>query len=268
MLIKATINKHEGSDIVQVVSEKFKALISLPIGEFSSTQECDSWPPRTMANISETKAAALDAQWLKKFSDKHLVRVYPKGTRVDSSNFNPLPFLQIGTQVNAINFQHFNVNNFVNFGFFLPTLQTGYVKKPSADAKVEKGKLSLTIHGLRNIPRSQRDILDPYVIASLVSPTFSGDIQKHRTKTVMNNGLNPDFDDFHCDFSVLNAQFSVLVLQVFDQDPGIDDPIAFFAAPVSHLKNGLRVAPLYNHSLYTLNRGLAHVLMTIKFETF
>ena len=32
-------------------------------------------------------------------------RIYPKGTRLDSSNYNPVPFWNVGSQLVALNYQ-------------------------------------------------------------------------------------------------------------------------------------------------------------------
>lgn len=34
-----------------------------------------------------------------------LSRVYPKGQRIDSSNYNPIPFWNVGAQIVALNYQ-------------------------------------------------------------------------------------------------------------------------------------------------------------------
>ena len=38
-------------------------------------------------------------------ANKHIVRTYPKGSRVDSSNYNPQIMWNAGIQMVAINFQ-------------------------------------------------------------------------------------------------------------------------------------------------------------------
>lgn len=38
-------------------------------------------------------------------ANKHIVRTYPKGSRVDSSNYNPQTMWNAGIQMVAINFQ-------------------------------------------------------------------------------------------------------------------------------------------------------------------
>ena len=40
-----------------------------------------------------------------RYSNQQLSRVYPKGTRVDSSNYDPQPMWNAGSQMVALNFQ-------------------------------------------------------------------------------------------------------------------------------------------------------------------
>ena len=42
---------------------------------------------------------------LLKCTERQLVRTYPKGARIDSSNYNPVPFWNHGIQMTALNFQ-------------------------------------------------------------------------------------------------------------------------------------------------------------------
>jgi hypothetical protein len=195
---------------------------------------------------------------LKTFSDSHLVRVYPKGTRVDSSNFNPLPYLKNGgAQICGLNMQTFpDPFNFANFGYFAQSGKAGYVAKPTQAA--QPCTVQLCFHGARNIPLSQRDILDPYLQISIVSDT--GVSKKVTSKTVNNNGLNPDFE-FECQFEVADPLFSVLVVELYDADPGKDDMIAFYAGLVDTLQSGIRALPLYGRQYYQI-RGGAHVLVS------
>ena len=43
--------------------------------------------------------------WYNRYSTQQLSRVYPKGSRVDSSNYDPQPMWNAGSQMVALNFQ-------------------------------------------------------------------------------------------------------------------------------------------------------------------
>merc|ERR1712000_493433 len=59
---------------------------------------------------------------------KYLMRTYPKGTRITSSNLNPAPFWGSGAQVVALNWQQVDEGTMLNEGMFSGT--GGYVLKP------------------------------------------------------------------------------------------------------------------------------------------
>jgi phosphatidylinositol phospholipase C delta len=55
-----------------------------------------------MSSFSETKAAALiqnNLHQYQEFNLKHMSRIYPKGTRADSSNYKPNPYWSAGCQM-------------------------------------------------------------------------------------------------------------------------------------------------------------------------
>jgi phosphatidylinositol phospholipase C beta len=61
-----------------------------------------------MSSFVETQATALLKESPVEFvnyNKRQLSRVYPKGTRVDSSNFTPQTFWNAGCQLVALNFQ-------------------------------------------------------------------------------------------------------------------------------------------------------------------
>jgi hypothetical protein len=57
-------------------------------------------------------------------------RIYPKGTRVDSSNYNPCPVFAIGAHMVALNYQVNDLGLQLNSGYFRLNGSCGYVLKP------------------------------------------------------------------------------------------------------------------------------------------
>lgn len=92
-----------------------------------------SWQPWQISNLSEVQANALASSHddranfieyaprlllvsfrtpsslvhVDRYNSRQLTRVYPKGTRVDSSNFNPLSHWRTGAQMVAMNYQSY-----------------------------------------------------------------------------------------------------------------------------------------------------------------
>ncbi|XP_028425540.1 1-phosphatidylinositol 4,5-bisphosphate phosphodiesterase delta-1a isoform X3 [Perca flavescens] len=86
-----------------------------------------------MSSMKETKALHLAETSATAFihhnMDK-LSRIYPAGSRTDSSNYNPVPLWNVGCQIVALNFQTPHKEMHINQGRFLPNGFCGYILKP------------------------------------------------------------------------------------------------------------------------------------------
>lgn len=83
---------------------------------FAARQICSE-----MYSMNETKAIDLLKQHAKRFvkhNTRQITRVYPRGSRVDSSNYMPLLFWNCGCQMAAINLQTPDLPNQVNSAFY------------------------------------------------------------------------------------------------------------------------------------------------------
>lgn len=65
-------------------------------------------------------------------ANKHIVRTYPKGSRVDSSNYNTQTMWNAGIQMVAINFQKPDLGMHLNQGKFRKNGGCGYILKPES----------------------------------------------------------------------------------------------------------------------------------------
>uniref|UniRef100_A0A8C9VRW3 Phosphoinositide phospholipase C n=1 Tax=Scleropages formosus TaxID=113540 RepID=A0A8C9VRW3_SCLFO len=86
-----------------------------------------------MSSFKEGKAEKLAEESANEFVchnvDK-LSRIYPAGSRADSSNYNPVPLWTAGCQIVALNFQTPSDEMDLNQGWFLPNGMSGYLMKP------------------------------------------------------------------------------------------------------------------------------------------
>ncbi|KAI1229713.1 1-phosphatidylinositol 4 [Lamprotornis superbus] len=72
------------------------------------------------------------------YNKRQLSRVYPKGTRVDSSNFHPQLFWNAGVQMAALNFQSLDVPLQLNLGLFEANAGSGFLLKPEPLRRPDK----------------------------------------------------------------------------------------------------------------------------------
>ncbi|KAK5991784.1 1-phosphatidylinositol 4,5-bisphosphate phosphodiesterase 1-like protein [Cladobotryum mycophilum] len=90
-------------------------------------------PHHHLINVSESGLSAhlpAKSSQISRHNARHLMRVYPKGTRISSSNLKAVPFWGIGAQIAALNWQTFGTSNQLNNALFHGS--GGYILKPAA----------------------------------------------------------------------------------------------------------------------------------------
>lgn len=90
-------------------------------------------PPGQMVSFTERKALTLmqkqKAAW-EELTNSNVVRVYPSILHLTSSNYNPIPHWNAGTQMVALNFQTMDKYLELNSALFNKNGSCGYVLKP------------------------------------------------------------------------------------------------------------------------------------------
>lgn len=157
-------------------------------------EDLQDGPHHHLINVSESgllKLMPAHSDKISKHNAKHLMRVFPKGTRISSKNLSPVPFWGIGAQICALNWQTFDHSMQLNEALFAGS--DGYVLKPAAlradgSGIVDSGKkkvLKLHIAGATDLPipeDREADEIRPYVTCTLVHPDdISGDHPKEKT---------------------------------------------------------------------------------------
>ncbi|KAI4602474.1 hypothetical protein KJ359_009718 [Pestalotiopsis sp. 9143b] len=157
--------------------------------------EMKNGPHDHLINVSEVQLASHmpgNNEKIAIHNSKHLMRVFPKGTRISSTNLKPATFWAIGAQICALNWQSFGLSLQLNEALFSGS--DGYVLKPAAlraggNGRLNTGKkikLRLEVAGATDVPlpngRSAGDI-KPYLTCTLFHPDdMAEDVAKHRTK--------------------------------------------------------------------------------------
>lgn len=140
-------------------------------------------PHHHLINVSETGLQAhMPANSVKiaAHNSQHLMRVYPKGTRISSRNLKPVPFWGVGAQICALNWQTFGAASQLNEALFSGS--GGYILKPAALRQGGSGitntgrrkKLRLHVAGATDVPlphdRDEDNTIKPYLTCTLVHP--------------------------------------------------------------------------------------------------
>lgn len=105
-------------------------------------------PPNILINISESSCARLLPSRLSNLishSCDHFRRIFPKGSRIGSSNFDPAKFWRTGSQVASMNWQVYDKGMQINEAMFIGS--PGWVPKPKFMRKSAKDIEPLKRHG-------------------------------------------------------------------------------------------------------------------------
>ncbi|KAF7654327.1 hypothetical protein LDENG_00071080 [Lucifuga dentata] len=94
-----------------------------------------------ISSFVETKGEAMIAKTAAEFVEynkRQMSRIYPKGTRMDSSNYNPQPFWNAGCQMVALNYQTMDFPMQLNMALFEFNGRTGYLLKHDVMRRSDK----------------------------------------------------------------------------------------------------------------------------------
>lgn len=215
-----------------------------------------------MHSFSENKVRShcrhkLSSMWTL-YNQTHMSRTYPAGSRLDSSNYNPMLAWSVGCQMVALNFQTEDAFLRLNDGRFRENGNCGYVLKPTSlmtkrlNTSLRPATLSIRVlsgsclpkpNGLRN-----GDCIDPYVKVA-VYDVVGGEketIVQQQTIAIPQNGFFPIWNQEPFTFTV--ESWSIAMIQVTVYDKLKEEFIASSSAPLSCLRNGVRSLKLYDAS--------------------
>ncbi|KAM9854414.1 1-phosphatidylinositol 4,5-bisphosphate phosphodiesterase gamma-2 [Aulostomus maculatus] len=206
------------------------------------------------------------------YNRKSLSRIYPKGQRVESSNYDPCPLWAVGCHMVALNFQTPDKYMQVNSALFSLNGGAGYILQPESmrsdsydpqrDKKEVKFNIMVRVIAARHLPKASRSIASPFVEVELCGHTE----EKFKTVVYRDNGLNPVWkatETFH--FKVYEPGLTFLRFVVNEEDM-FSDPnfLAQATFPVKGIRSGFRSVPLKNG--YNENLELASLLVEIKVQ--
>ncbi|XP_025026394.1 1-phosphatidylinositol 4,5-bisphosphate phosphodiesterase beta-3-like [Python bivittatus] len=191
------------------------------------------------------------------YNKKQLSRIYPKGTRVDSSNYMPQLFWNAGCQMVALNFQSLDLPMQLNLGIFEYNRRSGYLLKPEFMRRPDKFFDPFT-----------EDIVDGIVANTVKVKIISGQFlsdkkvgiyvevdmfglpvdtkRKFRTRTSQGNSFNPVWDEdpfvFH---KVVLPTLASLRIAVFEEGGKF---VGHRILPVSAIRAGYHYISLRSES--------------------
>uniref|UniRef100_A0AAQ5YF96 Phosphoinositide phospholipase C n=1 Tax=Amphiprion ocellaris TaxID=80972 RepID=A0AAQ5YF96_AMPOC len=191
------------------------------------------------------------------FNQRQLSRIYPSAYRIDSSNFNPQFYWNVGCQLVALNYQTEGRMMQLNRAKFMVNGGIGYVLKPPPMCKgtfnpfsddplpaYPKKQLILKIISGQQLPKppdsmlgDRGEIIDPFVEVEIIG--LPVDCCKEQTRVVDDNGFNPVWEET-LSFTLHMAEVALVRFLVWDHDPIGRDFIGQRTVAFSSLMPGYR----------------------------
>lgn len=247
---------------------QYKGLIAIhagkPKGGVTDALKVDPNKVRRLS-LSEQeleKIALNHATEIVRFTHRNLLRVYPKGIRFDSSNYNPLIGWMHGAQMVAFNMQGYGRSLWLMHGMFRANGGCGYVKKP--DFLLKTGPDNQVFDPRQNLPvkktlkvkvfmgdgwrldfhHTHFDTYSPPDFYTRVGIAgVPGDTVMKKTKTIEDNWMPVWNEQFV--FPLTVPELALLRIEVHEYDMSEKDDFAGQTClPVSELRPGIRAVPL------------------------
>ncbi|KAI7744582.1 hypothetical protein M8C21_017209 [Ambrosia artemisiifolia] len=258
------VSDDDGDDDLQTgdVAPEYKSLIAIHAGKGKGG--LDDWlkvdPDKVRRlSLSENeleKAAKTHGPQIVRFTQRNILRVYPKGIRFDSSNYNPLVGWMHGAQMVAFNMQGYGRSLWLMQGMFRGNGGCGYIKKPDFlltgghevfDPRVE---LPVTIYmgegWYYDFKHTHFDAYSPpdfYVRIGIAGVPADSIMKKSKS---VEDSWNPAWDE-EFEFALTVPELALLRVEVHENDISeADDFAGQTCLPVREINKGIRPVPLYS----------------------
>ncbi|OQU77319.1 phosphoinositide phospholipase C 2 [Sorghum bicolor] len=237
------------------------------------------------------KAIVSHGDHIVRFTQRNLLRIFPRSTRITSSNYNPLMGWRYGVQMVAANMQGHGRKLWLTQGMFRANGGCGYVKKPDilmnsaaaddpaggigklfdptrADLPV-KTRLKVTVYmgdGWRfDFRKTHFDRCSPpdfYVRVGIAG--VAADMRMEQTRVVMDSWI-PAWDHEFGEFPLAAPELALLRVEVHESDNHQKDDFGGQTClPVWELRPGIRSVRLADHK----GQPLRSVKLLMRFEFF
>ncbi|XP_022689659.1 1-phosphatidylinositol 4,5-bisphosphate phosphodiesterase-like isoform X2 [Varroa jacobsoni] len=230
-----------------------------------------------MSSFAETSALSyLKSQAIEfvNYNKRQLSRIYPKGTRADSSNFLPQIFWNAGCQMVALNFQTPDLPMQLNQGKFEYNGGCGYLLKPDFMRRPDKTFdpfAESPVDGVIAAQCSVRVISGQFLSDKRVGTYVEVDMyglptdtirKECRTRIVPNNGLNPVYNEEPFIFrKVVLPDLAVIRIAVYDENGKM---LGQRILPMDGLQAGYRHVSLRTEGNFPMSLAMLFICIELK----
>ncbi|KAG5533512.1 hypothetical protein RHGRI_027630 [Rhododendron griersonianum] len=271
----------------QIAAPEYKQLIAIHAGKGKGglkdwlRVDPDKVRRLSLSEQQLEKAVITHGKEIVRFTQRNILRVYPKGIRINSSNYNPLIGWMHGAQMVAFNMQGYGRSLWVMDGMFKANGGCGYVKKPDFLLKIgqnnevfdPKATLPVKTTLKVNVYMGEGWYFDfhhthfdayspPDFYARVGIAGVPADTVMKKTKTLEDNWIPAWNEEF--EFPLTVPELALLRVEVHEYDMSEKDDFGGQTClPVTELRRGIRAVPL--HSLKGERYKSVKLLMRFEF---
>lgn len=208
------------------------------------------------------------------YNKSQLSRIYPKGTRVDSSNFMPQLFWNAGCQLVALNYQTIDLSMQLNLFMYEYNGRSGYRLKPEFMRRPDKHFDPFTENTVDGIVANTLSVkvisgqflserrVGVYVEVEMFGLPVDTRRKALKTKTSQNNAINPVWDEEAVVFKkLILPTLASLRIAAFEEGGKF---IGHRIIPVSAVRPGYRYIGLRNEKNQNLILPAVFVRIMVK----
>lgn len=261
------------------INESFKHCISL-LGNKLNLKKYHEQSVFSICSLDEntiSKTFIENEKTITDFHRKYFSRIYPVGTRIDSSNYDPLYSILAGSQMIALNIQTadiplliysamFTENGGTNSGYLLKPkfLRHDYNKEkdfyPSMMNTVKKIIKLKILSGQQIAGKNKCLNLHLYLEVSIRGIRLDETENKIFKSEIIKKNLIYVTINLNVEFEIRCPKICFLVFQIFAKNELVsDERLAWYCIPVSCMRQGYRVIQLLNNSLEPHENSLLFV---------
>ncbi|XP_038720922.1 phosphoinositide phospholipase C 2-like isoform X4 [Tripterygium wilfordii] len=244
---------------------EYKHLIAIHAAKVKgAVKDCLTIDPKKASCLSLSEEEIEDATKMHgsdivRFTQRSFLRVYPKGTRISSSNYNPFVGWMHGAQMVAFNMQGYGKYLWIMQAMFRANGGCGYVKKPDfllnaafdtdmipPVKKILKVKVYMGEGWDLDFAGTHFDLYSPpdFFVKIGIGGAPADNIM-NRTK-VIEDEWKPVWNE-RLEFPLRVPELAILRIEVLEYDSsGKHDFAGQTCLPVSELRSGIRAVPLHN----------------------
>jgi phosphatidylinositol phospholipase C delta len=226
-----------------------------------------NYQPWDVVSLSEgkiNKYLKSDKQRLLEFTSNSFLRVYPIGTRFDSSNYDPVKSWICGGQLVSLNLQSLSDDyTLLNHLFFKLNNERGYILKPPylrsgtcKNREIFSPIFILHFDILSGImlQKCLKDSSKEILVTVSVIGTFEDDKNAVlKTDIVKENFLHPKFSNGGGKFFIFEENLSFLLIKVIDNDSCV---LARSIVPMMSIMEGYRNIHLYDGQCHEIENSI------------